>query len=89
MEFGDNPAEAAFRAEARAWLEAHAVPKGHPDDFSNGFFALDSFPPEERAQRTLEHAERCRTWQATLADGGWAGITWPPAAAGAAPPSRR
>ncbi len=64
MEFGDNPAEAAFRAEARAWLEAHAVPKGHPDDFSNGFFSLDSFPPEERARRTLEHAERCRTWQA-------------------------
>jgi len=82
MEFGDNPAEAAFRAEARAWLEANAVPKGHPDDFSNGFFALDSFPPGERAQRTLEHAERCRAWQATLADGGWAGITWPLSAGG-------
>ena len=26
MDFDDTPEEAAFRAEARAWLEAHAGP---------------------------------------------------------------
>ena len=31
MDFNDTPEEAAFRAEARAWLEANAERKG-PDD---------------------------------------------------------
>ena len=34
MHIGDTPEEAAYRAEARAWLEAHATRKSdaHPGD---------------------------------------------------------
>ena len=42
MDFDDTFEEAAFRAEARAWLTEHAVPKGHPDDFSRSFFDPDA-----------------------------------------------
>ena len=35
MDFNDTPEEAAFRAEARAWLEANARPRtGGDDDWS-------------------------------------------------------
>jgi len=71
MEFEDSPEEAAFRAEARAFLEAHA-PRRSGDDLSwtKGLLSLD--PAEEEAYR-----DRCRAWQRTLYDNGWAGITWP------------
>lgn len=69
MDISDTPEEAAFRAEARAWLDANAIPKGHPDDFSAGVWAADY--DEDR------YVERCRDWQRQLYDGGWAGITWP------------
>jgi acyl-CoA dehydrogenase len=69
VDFDDTPAEAAFRAEARAWLTEHAVPKGHPDDFSGAFFDPDTDPDE-----LVGH---CRKWQRTLFDGGWAGISYP------------
>jgi alkylation response protein AidB-like acyl-CoA dehydrogenase len=54
--------EETFRAEARAWLAEHA--------------------PATRAQldaatTDVERFEASRTWQRTLFDGGWAGITWP------------
>ena len=69
MDIDDTPEEAAFRAEARAWLDAHAIPKGHPDDFSAGLWT--------GAYDEDTYIARCRTWQRTLYDGGWAGITWP------------
>src|SRR5690606_36920284 len=71
MDFEDTPEEAAFRAEARAFLEAHA-PRRRGDDLSwtKGLLSLD--PAEEEAYR-----ERCRAWQRTLYDNGRAGITWP------------
>ncbi|CAN5636924.1 acyl-CoA dehydrogenase [soil metagenome] len=69
MDFDDTPGEAAFRAEAREWLDAHAIPKGHPDDFSHSYLDVDL--DEDR------HVELCRWWQRTLSDGGWAGLTWP------------
>ena len=34
MDFNDTPEEAAFRAEARAWLEANAELRGPDDDGS-------------------------------------------------------
>ena len=37
MDFDDSPREAAFRAEARTWLDAHAPAKGSPEDFSGGY----------------------------------------------------
>ncbi len=71
MEFEDTEAEAALRAEVRSFLEAHARPKTGTDaDWSRGAVAED---PVSQA----EYLRRCREWQATLADNGWAGITWP------------
>ena len=69
VDFEDTPTEAAFRAEARAWLEANAIPKGHPDDFSAGIWTS--------AYTEDVYVKRCREWQGRLAEGGWAGITWP------------
>ena len=69
MDIDDTPEEAAFRAEARDWLDAHAVPKGHPDDFSAGLWT-DAYDENT-------YIARCREWQRTLFEGGWAGITWP------------
>ena len=69
MDFDDTPQEAAFRAEARAWLEGNAIPKGHPDDFSAGMWSSDY------SEET--YVKRCREWQGVLAGAGWAGITWP------------
>jgi alkylation response protein AidB-like acyl-CoA dehydrogenase len=68
MEFQDTPEEAAFRAEARAFLEAHAPAKGSAEDFSNGY---------QDGMSDAEFTKRCKEWQATLAEHGWAGITWP------------
>jgi alkylation response protein AidB-like acyl-CoA dehydrogenase len=74
VDFDDTPEEAAFRAEARAWLGANAVPKGHPDDFSAGIWTS--------AYTEDVYVKRCREWQGRLAEGGWAGITWPRAYGG-------
>ncbi len=74
MDFDDTPEEAAFRADARAWLEANAIPKGHPDDFSAGIWSTTY------SEDTL--IKRSREWQGRLYDGGWAGITWPTAVGG-------
>ncbi len=74
MDIDDTPEEAAFRAEARAWLDEHAIPKGHPDDFSAGLWT--------GAYDEATYIARCRAWQRTLYDGGWAGITWPRAYGG-------
>ena len=74
MDIDDTPEEAAFRAEARDWLDAHAIPKGHPDDFSLGLWT--------GAYDEETYVRRCQQWQRTLFDGGWAGITWPKAYGG-------
>ncbi len=77
MHIGDTADEATFRAEARAWLVANAVPKGHPEDFSVGSFGdLDEG----------DYVERARAWQRTLYDAGWAALTWPTAAGGQGKP---
>jgi len=69
MDFEDTPEEAAFRAGARAWLEANA-PKRHKEEGGGRGVLFD-----EVGQK--HHVENCRRWQRTLYDGGWAGITWP------------
>ena len=63
MDFDDTPEEAAFRAEARTWLEAHAP--------------AHVAPRMARASGGEDWVRRCRAWQRTLYDAGWAGITWP------------
>jgi acyl-CoA dehydrogenase len=66
----DTPEEAAFRAEARAWLEALARPRRGEGDWSQG-------PRDPGPEAEAEYFARCRAWQRTLFDGGFAGITWP------------
>lgn len=68
VDLDDTPEEAAFRAEARRWLEAHA-PARRP----GGEHSLRRL----RALADPEHVARCKKWQGTLYEGGWAGITWP------------
>jgi acyl-CoA dehydrogenase len=69
LDFDDTPAEAELRAAARAWLEANATAKGSPEDFSAGMWST--------AYSEDTYIERCRAWQRRLAEGGWAGLTWP------------
>lgn len=67
MDFNDTPEEAAYRARARAWLEANA----------------ELIDPNEPAPDPLAEREDDRTiqaakdWQAKKFDAGWACITWP------------
>jgi len=66
MDFEDSPEEAAFRAEARAWLDAHAKPKVKREA---------SDPLDERSDPAA--MKRAREWQKAKADQGYARITWP------------
>ncbi len=70
MDFDDTREEAAFRAEVRAWLDAHAVRR--PVDAAG---VVRTHVADDRAQ--ARHVAACREWQRTLHSGGWAGITWP------------
>lgn len=62
MDFKDTPAEATFRAEARAWLASHAP--------AHQLKAGQSIPD-------VEEADRGRAWMRELYEGGWAGLTFP------------
>jgi alkylation response protein AidB-like acyl-CoA dehydrogenase len=63
----------AFRARARAFLEAHARRRRPGDDDFARFRFLGDPSPEADA----EHVRRGREWQRALFDSGWAGIAWP------------
>jgi alkylation response protein AidB-like acyl-CoA dehydrogenase len=65
MDFNDTQEEAAFRAEARAFLAANAEPKSR------------SKPVNFRGHIGAEEVKRAKDWQAKKAAGGFAGITWP------------
>jgi alkylation response protein AidB-like acyl-CoA dehydrogenase len=64
MDLSDSPQEAAFRAEARAFLGAHAP--------------AEPIPQYHKAL-VDDHAllERHRAWQRTLYQHGWGALTWP------------
>jgi acyl-CoA dehydrogenase len=66
----DDPEEAAFRAEARAWLAGHVGPfrTDLEDDGPSVVFA-----DVDDAARL----DRGRAWQRALHAGGWAGLGWP------------
>ncbi|MBN4679026.1 acyl-CoA dehydrogenase family protein, partial [Pandoraea nosoerga] len=69
MNFDDTPQEAAFRAEAKAWIGANA-PKQYEDELrkaSLGRVAL-------KGANILEVA---KAWQKKKADAGWACLHWP------------
>jgi alkylation response protein AidB-like acyl-CoA dehydrogenase len=66
MDFTDSPEEAAYRAKARAWLEANA-----PKDPSTATLM------GEEGALDLDDMARAKAWQARKAEGGYAQITWP------------
>jgi alkylation response protein AidB-like acyl-CoA dehydrogenase len=68
----ETPEEAAFRAEARAFLESVAPPKVGNHDLSTTLGNTDTSKAGE-----LAHVAAVRKWQATLFEHGWAGLTWP------------
>jgi acyl-CoA dehydrogenase len=73
MDFEDTPEEAAFRAEARAWLDANAKPKV---DAEQRISVVGGYRDDPAS---IVEAKR---WQATLAEAGWAAIHWPAAYGG-------
>ena len=65
MDFNDTPEEAAFRAEARAFLAANAERKSR------------ARPVLRLGDLGADAVQRCKEWQAKKCDAGFAGITWP------------
>lgn len=66
MNFDDTSAEAAFRKEARQWLDANAPLKEHP---------RDAWRPKKPGEKgALEEAKQ---WQHLKQEGGWACLHWP------------
>lgn len=61
MDFDDSPDEASFRREVRQWLEANATRKTGSGE----------------ATSHDEHLRKCRAWQETRFNAGWAGLSWP------------
>jgi alkylation response protein AidB-like acyl-CoA dehydrogenase len=71
VDFEDSPELAAFREEVRAFLDAHAsLRHGDDRDWSRNGAATDEAVASD-------FRKRCREWQRTLYDNGWAGLTWP------------
>jgi alkylation response protein AidB-like acyl-CoA dehydrogenase len=64
MDFGFSPAEVAFAAEARSWLEANLPAAWRRDHCWT------------RVEEPL-WLEIARPWQRRLHEGGWAAIAWP------------
>jgi acyl-CoA dehydrogenase len=76
VDFDDTPAEAEFRTQVVEFLAANAKPKaGDDSDWSR----LGASTDPELAE---EFRLRCREWQRTVYDNGWAGIAWPKAFGG-------
>jgi alkylation response protein AidB-like acyl-CoA dehydrogenase len=65
MDFKDTPEEAAFRAEARAFLEANAAPRDETKQVNY------------RGHISDEEVQRAKLWQAKKAEAGFAAIGWP------------
>jgi alkylation response protein AidB-like acyl-CoA dehydrogenase len=61
VDLTDTPEQAAYRAEARAWLEAN---KGDA-------------PPRSGSTEDEEYVKARRRWQRRLAEAGLAAVTWP------------
>ncbi len=68
MDFSDTPAEAAFRAEARAWLDANATLKAYPNQTWASVLA------DKSRANIVREAKR---FQKKRYDDGWACLHWP------------
>lgn len=69
MDFNDTPAEAAFRSEVRAWIDANAPAHLYGALSSSTFGGLNTGDEDP-----LEASKR---WQKKKADAGWACLQWP------------
>jgi len=69
MNFDDTPQEAAFRAEARKWIQANA-----PKDLADELGAAGTGRIRLRETNLLEASKK---WQKKKFDAGWATISWP------------
>ncbi len=61
MDLNDTPEQAAFRAQARAWLQEHK----------------HEAPAASTGEDSPEYLNERRRWQGKLAEAGLAGVTWP------------
>jgi alkylation response protein AidB-like acyl-CoA dehydrogenase len=61
MDLNDTPEQAAYRAEARAWLDAHK----------------HEAPPRSGSTEDSQWVDARRAWQRKLAEAGLAAVTWP------------
>ena len=61
MDLNDTPEQAAYRAEARAWLDQHKA----------------QAPPRSGSSEDPSYIDARRSWQRSLAEAGLAAVTWP------------
>jgi alkylation response protein AidB-like acyl-CoA dehydrogenase len=61
LDLNDTPEQAAYRAEARAWLQANR----------------DQAPPRSGSSEDSSYIDARRAWQRRLAEAGLAAVTWP------------
>src|SRR5258706_3539019 len=69
MNFDDTPQEAAFRAEAKAWISANA-PQQYEEDLKKSSLGRTQL----KGANILDVA---KAWQKKKADAGWACLHWP------------
>jgi alkylation response protein AidB-like acyl-CoA dehydrogenase len=69
MNFDDTPEEAAFRAEARRWIDANA-PREFEAELSKASLGRIKL-------RMHDIVEVAKGWQKRKSDGGWVCLTWP------------
>jgi alkylation response protein AidB-like acyl-CoA dehydrogenase len=69
MNFDDTPEEAAFRAEARAWIDANAPKQLRHDLETAGFGSL--------SLEGVDPMAAAKAWQKRKFDAGWACLHWP------------
>ena len=69
MNFDDTPQEAAFRAEARKWIDANA-PKELEEELSKSSLGRIKL-------KKHDIVEVAKAWQKKKSDGGWACLQWP------------
>ena len=69
MDFDDTPEEAAFRAEARDWIQANA-PTHLEAELKRAGFASSGIESEDPMAAS-------KAWQKKKAEAGWACLNWP------------
>jgi alkylation response protein AidB-like acyl-CoA dehydrogenase len=69
MNFDDTPQEAAFRAEARKWIDANA-PREFEEELSKSSLGRIKL-------RKHDIVEVAKAWQKKKAEGGWVCLHWP------------